>query len=131
MTRPRAEALAAALDLDIGTTGICYACLSFVSFPLDDGEVAYARRQAREMAPILWDEGLEEPARASLERAREAGVRDADIGFEDVERNGGRSIVVQAIVLRLAADLTQRTRTELALEETARPRLPLAPPELN
>jgi hypothetical protein len=127
------DALVAALDLDVHTVGICHACLSFVSFALDDDDDGgvRARREARRMAPDLWDEGLEEPVLTALERARDEGISGAAAALLDARANGGRSDVVRAIVLRLAADLSTRTRREMAIEKRARARLELAPPELN
>jgi hypothetical protein len=119
------------LDLDVGRTGICYACLSFVSFPLDDGDEHEAKVWARRMTPFIWEEGLAEPALAAVRRARDAGIPGAGACLADLEARGGRSVVARAIVLRLAADLMRRTRTELRLEAAARPRLALAPPEWN
>ena len=60
------QQLAAELDLDVYEVGICHACLSFVSFPLDDGDKQGTARAVREFAPILWDEGLAEPLKAAL-----------------------------------------------------------------
>lgn len=122
---------AAQLDLDVSRTPICYACLSFVSFPLDEGDEREARSWARRMTPFIWEEGLAEPALAAVRKARAAGVPRAAACLADLEERGGRSVVARAIVLRLAADLAARTRTELRLAATARPRLALAPPELN
>lgn len=62
--------LAAALDLDVYDAGICLPCLSFVSFPLDAGDEQETARAVSEFAPILWEEGLEPPLRAALERAK-------------------------------------------------------------
>lgn len=67
-------------------------------------------------------------ARAS---ARDAGIRDADVALADLELKGCHSAVARALVLRLAADLTQRTRTELRLEDATRATLRLASPGLN
>ena len=83
------------------------------------------------MTPVLWAEGLAEPALAAVRRARDRGVPDAHAALADLERNGGRSSVARAIVRHLAEELTRRTRTELQLEALARDRLRLAPPELN
>ena len=83
------------------------------------------------MAPDLWAEGLEEPALAAVRRACKRGVPDAPAALADLERNGGTSPVALAIVRRLAEELSRRTRLELRIEELARGRLPLAPPELN
>jgi hypothetical protein len=127
----RLATLAAALDLDVMSTGVCHACLSFVSFPLARGDPADARREARGLAPHLWDEGLEAPVRRSLARARDAGLPGAAAALQDVESRGGRSRVVCAIVLRLAADLANQIETEGELIAVTRLRLPPAPPGLN
>jgi hypothetical protein len=128
--KPRADALAARLELDVNR-GICHACLCFVSFALDGGDQAEVARQTRHMTPELWHDGLAEQALASVRRAVEQGVPDAEAALADLERSGGRSGVARAIVRRLAADLSRRTRTEMRLEAVARERLLLAPPELN
>ncbi len=122
---------AAALDLDLARMTVCHACLSFVSMPLDAGDVEEARGWARRMTPFIWEEGLAEPALAAVRKAHAAGVPGADACLADLETRGGRSVVARAIVLRLAADLAARTRIELAVEEAARPQLGLAPPEWN
>jgi hypothetical protein len=122
---------ASGLDLDVSRTGICYACLSFVSFPLEEGEEREARSWARRMTPTIWEEGLAEHALAAVRKARDAGVAGAEACLADLEARGGRSVVARAIVLRLAADLSQRTRTEMRLWGAARGRLALAPPEWN
>jgi hypothetical protein len=127
----RCAAFAAAIDLDVEAIGICHACLSFVSIPLDRGDLATARREARRIAPDLWDEGLAEPLLAAVERARDDGVPDADAACRDVRTRGPRSATVRAIVLRLAGDLAERVRADLELTSAARSRLRLAPPELN
>jgi hypothetical protein len=128
--RDRADTLAASLELDVGK-GICHACLSFVSFALDDGDPADIARQTRYMTPILWDEGVSEQALAATRRACERGVPHAADALADLERNGGKSVVARSIVQRLARDLSRRTRMELHIEAAARDRLRRAPPELN
>src|SRR3954453_18944320 len=70
LDRPRAWELASTLDLDMNEVGICLACLTFVAFPLDRGDEREVRRNTLQFTPILWDEGLERPARSALERAR-------------------------------------------------------------
>jgi hypothetical protein len=131
LSKKRADELAAKLDLDVSTIGICHACLSFVSFAIDDGIPSKIAGETRRMTPDLWAEGLREPALVAVRRARDEGVRDADAALEELESLGSRSGVARAIVRRLAADLTRRTRIELRLEALARPRLSLAPPEQN
>ena len=130
LSQTRADALAMRLDLDLDA-GICHACLSFVSFALDVGDSAEITRQVRRMTPDLWEDGLAELALASVHRACERGVLDAQAALDDLERNAGRSQTARAIVRRLAEMLSRRTRTEMRLESFARDRLPLAPPELN
>ena len=105
------------LELDIRRVPVCLACLSFVSFPLDDGKFAEAKREARKLAPDIWAEGLAEPALEAVRRACEAGVPGADEALADLERLGGRSKVAQELVLRLADDLNRWSKE--------------APPELN
>lgn len=120
-----AEQLAAALGLDVYEVGICHACLSFVSFPLDDGDEREVARAVRRFAPILWEEGLALPLQAALEQARRRGVVGAAAAIADVERQGPRAPIVAAIVRRLAADLTRRTRQELEREGLLRPSAPV------
>jgi hypothetical protein len=98
----------------VNAIGICHACLSFVSFPLDDGDKREAKRQARTMTPILWEEGLAEPALAAVRKAQRDGVPNAADAIDELERNGGRSAVARAIVLRLAADLAEQARIRMA-----------------
>jgi hypothetical protein len=111
MTAKSDDAVAAVLDLDVATTPICYACLSFVSFPLHDGDEACARREARRVAPDIWNEGLEEPALEALRRAAATGVRNAEAALHDAQANGGRSGVARAIVFRLATQLAERSQS--------------------
>jgi hypothetical protein len=118
----------ARVDLD---AGICYACLSFVAFALDEGDPVEIARQIRRTTPDLWEEGLAAPALAALRGACELGVPDAEAALGDLERRGGRSPVARSIVRRLAGELSRRTRTEMRLETLARHRLRSAPPELN
>ena len=104
------QQLAAELDLDVYEVGICHACLSFVSFPLDDGDEREVARAVREFGPILWDEGLAEPLRAALERASRRGIVGADVAIPDVDAFGAQAAIVGAVIRQLAADLTRRTR---------------------
>jgi hypothetical protein len=118
------------LDLDLDA-GICFACLSFVSFALDGGDSTEIARELRRVTRDLWEEGLAEQAFAAVRRAHDRGVPGAQTALVDLERKGGRSSTARAIVRRLAGELSRRTRTEMRLEELARDRLGLAPPELN
>lgn len=106
----RAQTLVDALDLRLHDTGICYACLSFVSFAIDEGDEQKVRSELLDMAGPLWNEGLALPTRAALERARRAGVPDAVPAIAEIERHGHRSAVVRAVVRRLAGELLAEMR---------------------
>lgn len=89
------------------TAGICLPCLTFVAFPLDSGDEGEARREARKMTPVLWEEGLELAVLVALETAKRNGVSDAVEAIEHVGHQGHRSHVVDAIVWRLAEQLVE------------------------
>jgi hypothetical protein len=108
------QKLAAELDLDVYEVGICHACLSFVSFPLDDGDERRVARALRKFGPILWEEGLAEPLQAALERGAERAIAD-------VEASGAQAAIVTAVIRQLAADLTRRTREDLKFLDGMKP----------
>jgi hypothetical protein len=130
LPKARADVLATRLDIDLDVP-ICHACLSFVSFALEGNDAACIARETRRITIDLWAEGLAEPALASVRRACERGIPDAEAALADLERNGGRSAVARSIVQRLAEELLRRTREDLRVLDLARDRLRLAPPELN
>jgi hypothetical protein len=113
LDRRRAETLASALDLDVDAIGICHACLSFVSFALDDGDEREIRSQTLRMTPILWDEGLSLPLRLALEGACASGVEDAVRALDDIDRFGARTTIARAVVRLLALQLSIRTHAQL------------------
>jgi hypothetical protein len=113
VTNAEAAALAAALGLDVDDLAICHACLSFVSFAIDSGNEHRVAGSITSMAPDLWAEGLAQPVRLALERARKRGVANAEGAIVTVEQSGPRSPVVRAIVRRLAADLSARAKGDL------------------
>ena len=92
----------AQLDLDVDKVGICHACLSFVSCSLKDPKEA--RHWTFEMTPVIWEEGLKEPA---LEAVRKLGDAEA---VADLEAKGGRSKTARAIVMHLARQQDERER---------------------
>jgi hypothetical protein len=98
------------LELDVMAAGICLPCLTFVAFPLDSGDERTARREARKLTPVLWEEGLELAVLAALKSARRDGVSGATEAIEDVQRHGPRSLVVESIVWRLAEQLVEGIR---------------------
>jgi hypothetical protein len=108
-----AAELARRLVLDLDDLGICHACLSFVSMPLGWGDEREVRRATVAITPDLWEEGLAEPARRALQRARADGVPGAEAGLADVEARQGRSVTARAIVRRLAEDLAARAKGDL------------------
>jgi hypothetical protein len=69
----------------------------------------------------IWDEGLAPPLRAALERARCRGIHGAAVAIDDVELHGSGALIVAAVVRRLAADLTMRTREDLRPEGLLEP----------
>jgi hypothetical protein len=102
------------LELDVMSAGVCLPCLTFVAFPLDAGREHEARREARELTPILWNEGLDPAVMLALETARRDAVRGAAEAIEDVDRHGPKSMVVLAVVWRLAEQLVEIMRLRAA-----------------
>jgi len=113
VTHAEAATLAAALELDVDDIAICHACLSFVSFAIDSGDDHKVACSITQIAPDLWAEGLAQPVRMALERARERGVENANEAIASVDRGGARSQIARAIVRRLAADLSARAQGDL------------------
>jgi hypothetical protein len=109
----RAAELAARLDVHVHEIPICLPCLSFVVFPLDSGDERELRRASLHFTPILWEEGLAEPARQALERARRRGVKDAERATADVEKRGARTPIARAIVHVLALELVAEMRAPI------------------
>jgi hypothetical protein len=111
---PQTRADALVRELDVGLDGgICHACLSFVSFALDDGDPSEISHWLRRMTPDMWADGLSEQALAAVRRACERGVGDAPAALAGLERRGGRSSVARAIVRRLAEELSRRAHERL------------------
>jgi len=110
MDRATALAVAAALDLRIPPLAPCPLCLLNVAWALRDEDEREVRRRIRFHAPILWDEGLDQPTLAALERATAAGVPGADKALSDVTTRGARSVVVQALVRVRALEILENMR---------------------
>jgi hypothetical protein len=106
------------LELDVMTAGIYLPCLTFVAFPLDSGDERTARREARKVTPVMWEEGLELAVLIALETARRDGVSGATEAIENVQRQGPRSPVVHAIVWRLAEQLIEDMNGRRAPDST-------------
>lgn len=122
LPRRRADRLAAALRIDLGSVRVCPACLSVVAVALDGGNRHEVQGRLVSLTPVLWDEGLAEDALAAVREACRRGLRDAEAALADLERDGGRSPIARAIVLRLARQLGQRARLERHLAAVARKR---------
>jgi hypothetical protein len=113
VTHTEAAALAGELELDVDDIAICHACLSFVSFAIDSGNDREVAGSITRIAPDLWAEGLAQPVRLALERARTRGVVNAEEAIATVDKSGPRSQVARAIVRRLATDLSARAQGDL------------------
>jgi hypothetical protein len=113
LDRTRAAKLAAQLDVHVHRIPICLACLSFVAFPMDSGDERELRRATLHFTPVLWEEGLAEPARQALERARLRRVKDAERAVADVEARGPKTTIARAIVHVLALQLVAEIRAPL------------------
>lgn len=119
MRHEAAKQLAEGLELELHSAGVCLACLTFVAFPLDSGDERKARGAARAFASDLWAEGLELTATLALETARRDGVAHAEEAIADVRRHGARSVVVRAIVWRLAELMVEELRASRAVRAAA------------
>jgi hypothetical protein len=112
------DALAEALDLHLDSTPVCLACLSFVSFPLGDGDERTAKREARRIARDLWAEGLAGPLRTALEDARRRGVEGASEALQEVESAGARAAIVATVIYRLAQEQARRAEAAAARDQS-------------
>ena len=119
----RGEGIAERLELDLLSSGVCLPCLTFIAFPLDSGDEAEARREARRLVPELWADGLELTTRLALETASRDGVDGADEALDEVNRLGPRSRVVEAIVWRLAELMVEDIRMRSAARRSEESRL--------
>jgi len=110
MERAVALSVAAALDLRIPPFAPCPLCLLNVAWALRDEDEREVRRRIRFHAPILWDEGLDEPTLDALERAASAGVPNAGEALADVRARDARSPVVHALVRVRAQEMVEDMR---------------------
>jgi hypothetical protein len=130
LTKEQATALAEQLDVSLDV-GICHACLSFVSLALDCGDEREVAREVRRMTPDLWSDGLAEPALDAARRACTAGVPHAEEALADLRLRGGRSVAARALVLRLAAELSEEARVHRERFARVRERYGGERPDLN
>ena len=129
--RKRADAVAARLDLDPDDAGICLACLSFVSAAIDRGRRSEIQGAVMRMTPILWDEGLAEPAVAAVRAARDRAVAGVAEALDHLESRGARSPMARAIVEALAERLLRQERANARLFARLQNRPLLSPVEWN
>lgn len=108
-----ADAVAAAVELDLDDVPICLACLSFVSMAIDSGDEREIRRWTSKMTPDLWEEGLALPARLAVGRAARRGVAGAAEALAELEQRGPRSRMARALVRRLGGQLAARAQGDL------------------
>lgn len=110
MTKERAVALAATLQVGLHSPGVCPACISFVSLEIDHGNERRVAGQITSFAPLLWGEGLGDVVRAELERRSRGGDDAATEAVEELEARRERSLIFRAVVRRLAAELAEGVR---------------------
>jgi hypothetical protein len=127
----KSKEIVARVGLTLAETPVCLACLSVVAADVRKNDERNALSSAYEMTPLIWVEGLAEPALEAVRRAAERGVEGADVGLADLESRGSRSPVARAIVLRFAAELVERERRLAELHRRSRTLLGPAPPEWN
>jgi hypothetical protein len=110
VTEKQVTALAARLEVDLSSRGVCPACLSFVVFALEEGDGRRVAGAVTRVASMLWDEGLDVAVRVALERAVAEAVDGAAEGRREFEERGFRSRTFRAVVRRLAEDLAEESR---------------------
>jgi hypothetical protein len=99
--------LAARLDVDLRSHGVCLPCLGEVAFILEtDPE---RRRGEPWFVATLWLEGLGDSVAAAVQRAVERGVPGADDASADLQARGPRSTIFRETVRRLARELAAET----------------------
>jgi hypothetical protein len=107
MTKERATALAASLDVGLDSPGVCPACLLFVASEIETGNEQRVAGRITSFAPVLWAEGLGDVVRDALGVARERGNDDAAVALDELSGRGARSTIFRAVVRRLAAEITE------------------------
>jgi hypothetical protein len=110
----RLSGLAAALPVGLHSPGVCLACLTFVTAELDSGDGRRIAGAVTQIAPTLWDEGLDESVRIALEHAAQRSLPDAAGALRDFEERKFRSAVFRAVVRRLGEQLAEEIRRDYA-----------------
>jgi hypothetical protein len=117
LSKAKADAIVDRIQVRLDGSGVCLACLTFVAFPLDEGDEKNAASWTRRMTPDLWFDGLQEYALNVVRSARDSGVAGADVALVDLEQRGGRSAVARAIVRKLAGQMVEEMRASHASGE--------------
>jgi hypothetical protein len=112
VTRERADALAASLDVGLDSPGLCLACLTFVAF--EEGGDAARDRQVVAIAHTLWIEGFGASVRKAVRRAARDGIPDADDALRELDRRLFRSTIFRAVIARLGEELREDARRRSA-----------------
>ena len=115
LPKAKADAIVDRIEVQLDGSGVCLACLTFVAFPLDEGDEKKAASSTRRMTPDLWFDGLEEYALNVVRSARDRGVAGADVALADLEQRGGQSAVARAIVRKLAGQMVEEMRASARL----------------
>jgi hypothetical protein len=110
MLSARASRFAASLDLDVDRLRLCPLCLWAVSTEIHGGNEAAIREALSFFTPLLWDEGLAEPALAAVERASRRGLTDAAAALQELAEQGSDGCVARAVVRRLAQQFSERAQ---------------------
>jgi hypothetical protein len=110
MTKQRADALAAELQVGLHSPGVCPACIGFVAYEVEHGTERRVAGEITSFAPLLWDEGLGDVVRAELERRSGEGDGRAAEALKELEARRDRSTIFRAVVRRLAAELAEGVR---------------------
>jgi hypothetical protein len=92
------DELAARLDVNLHSHGVCYPCLW-----------EYGRTGDNWFVVTLWSEGLGDSVAAALR-----AIPDHEEAKRDFEARGCRSAIFRAVVRRLARDLEENTQKALA-----------------
>jgi hypothetical protein len=105
MTKERALAVAAELQVGLHSPGVCPACISFVAYEIEGGNERRVAGQITSFAPLLWDEGLGDVVRAELGRQSSLGNEAAAEAMEElaVSVTAVRSSVRWCAVLQLSS----------------------------
>jgi hypothetical protein len=102
--------LARSLGIGLSSRGVCCACLTFPAFELESGDEQRVMRHVRQIAPTLWNEGLDATVRSALERAVARNVAGAADALADLKTRGCRSEIFLGVIRHLTDELEKDMR---------------------